>query len=357
MAAFGVFGSGVPARVLCLEAGTDFWADVSAVVLAHLQHAFARGKPLTRLPLGDGRWHVFDFAHMLRYDEAVPGAPNAAPLAWYDEAGNAFFPHDKAHLHVQPSEGFRVDEQEAITIVRRWTMDTAAVTRAERCDIEDVRLRIFRDKERSVGGNFKLCWYGASPADVKMAAGKTLFRSTNWSLIGSHRAHGRGLHLSPLRFPHLSMSIAEADDSGEASVLLCRIVQGLPVAIRAGSNQCTNTRHDLKSTGGVDYLPNPSWYVVWAEHMNVSVVPLCVVSFVKRPVLQVLGPLITCTPVFLDMRKLRREIKRFLPSSQLQDLDRYFDSNTGSAYNFSKCVSELIGLDMFVGAVLKSLEL
>ena len=203
MAAFDFFGSGVPARVLCLEAGVGWWADVSAVVLAHLQHAFARGKPLTRLPLGDGHWHVFDFARMLRYDEARPGAPNAAFLAWYDESGAAFFPPGKAHIPVQRSEDFTADEQEAITIVSKWTMDTAVVTRAERCAHEDVRLRIFRDKELDVGGNVKLGWYGASPEEVKLAADKTLFRRPNWSLLGSRRAHGRGLHLSPLRFPHL----------------------------------------------------------------------------------------------------------------------------------------------------------
>jgi hypothetical protein len=56
------------------------------------------------------------------------------------------------------------------------------------------------------------------------------------------------------------MSIAEADHTGEASGLLCRIVQGQPETIHAGSDQCINTRPEVKSSGAVDYLPNPSWY-------------------------------------------------------------------------------------------------
>jgi hypothetical protein len=67
--------------VLCLEAGADLWVDVPPSVLAHLQHIIALGEHLFRTLLVDGRWHVFDFARMIRYDEHDPGATTGAALA------------------------------------------------------------------------------------------------------------------------------------------------------------------------------------------------------------------------------------------------------------------------------------
>uniref|UniRef100_A0A0A9HD80 Uncharacterized protein n=1 Tax=Arundo donax TaxID=35708 RepID=A0A0A9HD80_ARUDO len=63
-------------------------------------------------------------------------------------------------------------------------------------------LRMFVEREGKTG-NVKLGWYGGAPADVQ-TAGDAFFRRSNWSLLGGDRAHGRGMHLSPLRFPHLS---------------------------------------------------------------------------------------------------------------------------------------------------------
>lgn len=71
------------------------------------------------------------------------------------------------------------------------------------------------------------------------------------------------------------------------------------------------------------------------------------------------GPKLRITGTCLKwcyLKKLHKEIKRVLPSSQLQLLDNLFDSNTVNAYAFSKLVSGLIGIDMFVGAILKALE-
>lgn len=152
-------------------------------------------------------------------------------------------------------------------------------------------------------------------------------------------------------FHSISMSIAEAD-VGKAQILLCRIVQGQPAVLRAGSDWSGLGR----SVGGVDYLSNPSWYIIWNEHINSCIMPLCIVSFTKHPMIQDLGPMPVPFPLKVDMQKLCKEFKRFLPISKLQTLDDYYNSNMGNSYNFSKAVCELVGAAMFVGAILKSLE-
>ncbi|KAL6906280.1 hypothetical protein ACP4OV_003881 [Aristida adscensionis] len=320
-----LFGTGTPARVLCLEPGTDAWADVSASVLAHLQHAVSRGAAAARVLLAGGRWHIFDFYRRLRVDEAAPAARPAA-LAWFDEAGTPFFPPPAvtaaAGAAVGPTGALAVDPGEAVAVFRTWTLEGAVVTGVRGCAPTPAMLRMFAEREAAVG-NVKLAWYGAAPGDVQTAGEAAFFRRPNWTLLGEQNAHGHGLHLSPLRFPHLSMSIAEADDRGEACVLLCRIVHGVPVVVHAGAN-CTDHENSL---GAVDYMSNPSWD---------------------------LGPM--PTPVKVNRQKLYQEFKRFLPSSTMQTLDMYFNVNMGHPYNFSKAVCELVGNAIYVGAILKSLE-
>ncbi|KAL6642591.1 hypothetical protein ACP70R_020772 [Stipagrostis hirtigluma subsp. patula] len=344
-----LYGSGTPARVLFLEAGAERWADVPASVLAHLQHAVSRGLHAARAGLPGGRWHLYDFSRMLRYDEADPAAPPAA-LAWFDEGGNAFFPPGPvtSRAGVEPCAGLAVGEEEAVAVVRSWTFNGAVITGAQKCVPTATRLRVFQQKEETLG-NVKLGWYGGAPADVRMAA-EAFFPRPNWVLLGEQQAHGHGLHLAPLRFPHLSMSIAEADYKGEAHMLLCRIVQGMPEIIPPGSDWIDREGY----IGGVDYLSNPSWYVIWSRNMDSCIIPLCLVSFVKHPMIQDLGPLPILVTV--NMQKLHKEFKRFLPSSKLQTLETYFNVNMGNSYNFSKAVCELVGAAMFVGAIIKSLE-
>ncbi|KQJ96195.1 uncharacterized protein LOC104584099 [Brachypodium distachyon] len=196
-------GSGVPSRVLCLEPGAQRWTDVSVRVLPYLQNAVARGCTVTRMPLAGGHFHVYDFTLMRRYIEAQP--TSSVPLAWYDEGGTAFFPPGPAAgVPVAASaESCTVSAHDAVSVVRSWTLDMAAVTGAEISVPGKSALRMFREKEMVMGLNgVKLGWYGASPGDVRMASAG-LFRSPNWHLLGAQRAHGRGLHFSPLRFPHL----------------------------------------------------------------------------------------------------------------------------------------------------------
>ncbi|PNT67140.1 uncharacterized protein LOC104583609 [Brachypodium distachyon] len=203
MEEFNLNGSGVPSRVLCLEPGADRWTDVPVLALPHLQHAVARGCPDPRIHLAGDHWHVYDFPNKRRYVEDQP-TTTSVPLAWFDEGGTPFFPPGlAAGVPVAASENCTVSEHQAVTIVSRWTMEMAAVNRAEISVPGEFAESIFREMERQMGINgVKLGWYGASAEDVRMASAG-LFRSPNWELLGAHRAYGHGLHLSPLRFPHL----------------------------------------------------------------------------------------------------------------------------------------------------------
>lgn len=85
------------------------------------------------------------------------------------------------------------------------------------------------------------------------------------------------------------MNIAEADYKGEAHVLLCRIVHGVPEVVNSGSNRFSNIMVQERSVGAIDDLSNPSWYVVWSKHVDRCIMPLCIVSFTKLPMIQDLG--------------------------------------------------------------------
>jgi len=197
-----LYGSGTPARVLCRDPGSGRWEDVHATVLARLQHAVARGSGVARAPLPGGRWHVFDFARMLRFDEADPAARPVA-LAWIDEGGNHFFPPGTTTgAEIEPSARCEVGEDEAVAVVRTWTFDGAVLTGARRCVPTSAMLKQFAEREQELG-NVKLGWCGGTPADVRTAAGADFSLNPNWMLLGEDRAHGRELHLAPLRFPHL----------------------------------------------------------------------------------------------------------------------------------------------------------
>ncbi|RLN41911.1 uncharacterized protein C2845_PM01G48220 [Panicum miliaceum] len=231
-------GSGTPARVLCRDPASGRWEDVPATVLAFLQHAVAIGTLVARAALPGGRWHVFDFARMLRFDEADPAARPFA-LAWIDEGGNHFFPPGTTSgAEIEPSARCEVSEDEAVAVVRTWTFDGAVLTGARRCVPTSAMLKKFAKREQELG-------------NIKLGC----------------------------------MSIAVADDKGEAHMLLCRIVQGQPAVLRAGSDWSGLGR----SVGGVDYLSNPSWYITWNEHINSCIMPLCIVSFTKHPMIQDLG--------------------------------------------------------------------
>ncbi|PUZ39837.1 hypothetical protein GQ55_9G374400 [Panicum hallii var. hallii] len=157
--ALDLYGSGTPARVLCRDPASGRWEDVPATVLARLQHAVARGSGVARAALPGGRWHVFDFARMLRFDEADPAARPFA-LTWIDEGGNHLFPPGTTSgAEIEPSARCEVGEDEAVAVVRTWTIDGAVLTGAQRCVPTSAMLKKFVKREQELG-NVKLGWYG-----------------------------------------------------------------------------------------------------------------------------------------------------------------------------------------------------
>ncbi|KAL6619137.1 hypothetical protein ACP70R_034276 [Stipagrostis hirtigluma subsp. patula] len=153
-----LFGNGTLMCVLCPEAGAERWTDVSASVLAHLQHAVAHGSHVARVALAGDRWHLFDFSRMLRYDEADPAAPLAS-LTWFDEGSNPFFPPGPftSRAEVEPCEGLAVGEGEAVAIVRSWTFGDVVITGSRGCVPTTTLLRMFQQREETLG-NVKLGW-------------------------------------------------------------------------------------------------------------------------------------------------------------------------------------------------------
>lgn len=128
------------------------------------------------------------------------------------------------------------------------------------------------------------------------------------------------------RLSLFSAMLAKADESGEAHIVLCRVLMGRPEAIPAGSSQCHPSSDNYDSA--VDNIQNPKWYVVWSTDMNTRILPEYVVSF-KCPNLQQMqgsssratSELKKPSPVARDMfPTLLAEIQRFVPSSKLQTL-------------------------------------
>jgi hypothetical protein len=89
----------------------------------------------------------------------------------------------------------------------------------------------------------------------------------------------------------ISSLLAKADETGEAHIVLCRILMGCPEAVPAGSSQSQPSSDAYDSA--VDTVANPHWYVVWSKDMKTRILPEFVVSF-KCPNLHVRG---TCSLV------------------------------------------------------------
>ncbi|XBI31436.1 hypothetical protein VPH35_055001 [Triticum aestivum] len=200
------------------------------------------------------------------------------------------------------------------------------------------------------GGNAKFAWYGAPSVDVVAAAVEHGFGRMNNRVL-FHRAHGDEVHLSPPRSPYASAMLANADENGEAHIMLCRVLLGRPEAIPAGSSKLHPSSDNYDSA--IDNMQNPQWYVVWGKDMNMRILPEYVVSFKCPNLHQMQGSsganstLKKPSSMAHDMfPTLLAEIQWFMPSSKLQTLQ--------GTYNCFKC---LFGTRQIVSQFLRKCEL
>ncbi|KAG8074145.1 hypothetical protein GUJ93_ZPchr0006g44061 [Zizania palustris] len=379
--------SGAPARFLCFEGGA--WADVTGKAVAQLRRAFLEGRAVAEAAFGD-RAFLFDFLRMVRIDVATA---EESALGWIDERGGCFFPtpesgrkrkRDEAGSEVKGEQRRAEDGDEASSAVEERSGESpepeavepdmkkargvwGKTARLERTDkfyqvVEKLflsrmapvaaargvaitavhkveqgpRARAFQlqehllDAARGPGGsNAKFAWYGAPAADVAAAVEHAFGKTNGWLLGG--RAHGDGVHLSPPQSPHASAMLTEADEKGEAHIVLCRVLMGQPEVVPTGSSQFYPSSDDYDSA--VDNIEKPRWYVVWSTHMNTRILPEYVVSF-KCPNLQNLqGSLGTTSKLKKPSPSASRdmfpmlltEIQRFVPSPKLQTLQKTYN--------------------------------
>ncbi|AQL08285.1 putative inactive poly [ADP-ribose] polymerase SRO1 [Zea mays] len=319
--------SAVPARFLCFEDGK--WVDVAGEAAAQLRRAFQERRVMADASCG-GKAYLFDFLRMVRIDEATG---EETGLAWIDHRGGCFFPapaacgggrkrgrdddgapaEDKAEAE-SSSAASGVDdrsggESRGADAKRRKALGNAAASLGEKDRSYQVvsklfleygmaqrgaavtavrkvacgaRAAAFRDQGRlladargAAAGSAKFAWYGASADDVAAVVDRG-FASNNAPRLGAHK-HGDGVHLSPPHCPYRSATLAKADGSGEAHIVLCRVLMGRPEAVPAGSSQSCPSSHNYDSA--VDKLDNTQWYVVWNQDMNTRILPEYVVSF------------------------------------------------------------------------------
>ncbi|KAF7054806.1 hypothetical protein CFC21_062425 [Triticum aestivum] len=361
--------SGAPVRFLCFEGGA--WADVVGEAAVPLRRAFLDGRVVAEAAYG-GREFLFDFLRMVRIDA---GTAQEVAMGWIDDRGACFFPvpdsgrkrkRGEPELEDGALSGVEEGSDESSDTVESGRVSKAArgawgrAVRLEETDkfyqvvkklflsgiaprvgggvaitavhkvAQGPRCRAFQQQGQLLaaargadGGNAKFAWYGAPSADVA-AAVEHGFGRTNSRVLG-HRAHGDGVHLSPPQSPYASAMLANADENGEAHIVLCRVLMGRPEAIPAGSSQLHPSSDDYDSA--VDNMQNPQWYVVWSKDMNTRILPEYVVSFKCPSLHQMQGSsgatsaLKKPSPVARDMfPTLLAEIQRFVPSSKLETL-------------------------------------
>lgn len=359
--------SGAPVRFLCFEGGA--WADVEGEAAVSLRRAFLDGRVVSEAAYG-GRAFLFDILRMVRIDAATA---EEVAMGWIDDRGACFFPvpdsgrKRKRGQEDGASSGVEEGSDESSDTVESGPVNKAArrawgrAARLEETDkfyqvvrklflsgiapragaggvaitavhkvAQGPRSRAFQLQgqllaaARGAGaGNAKFAWYGAPSADVA-AAVEHGFGKTNSRVLGP-RAHGDGVHLSPPQSPYASAMLAQADENGEAHIVLCRVLIGRPETIPAGSSQFHPSSDDYDSA--VDNMQNPRWYVVWSTDMNTRILPEYIVSF-KCPGVQHMhgssgatSELKKPAPASRDMfPTLLAEIQRFVPTPKLQTL-------------------------------------
>lgn len=319
--------SGAPARFLCFEDGK--WVDVTGEAVPRLRRAFQERRAMADATCG-GKAYLFDFLRMVRIDEATG---DETGLAWIDYQGGCFFPapaesgggRNKRRRDDEAESSSGVDERSGespggVDDAKRrkassWGENAAArleendkyyqvvsklflsygmaqrgaVITAVRKIAHGARTAAFQEQGKlladargAAAGTAKFAWYGASVDDVAAVVDQGFVRN-NATRLGA-RKHGDGVHLSPPQYPYTSAMLAKADGSGEAHIVLCRVLMGRPETVAAGSSQSCPSSHAYDSA--VDKLDNPQWYVVWNKDMNTRIHPEYVVSFKCSKLLQ-----------------------------------------------------------------------
>ncbi|TVU47837.1 hypothetical protein EJB05_07450 [Eragrostis curvula] len=372
--------SGTPVRFLCFE--EDGWADVAGEMAEELRAAFRDRRVFAEVACGD-RAFLFDFLRMARIDEATA---EQAALGWIDDRGACFFPaplnaggaarkrrrdDDDAESSSSSSgvdersgasrgtgsDGGRKNSNKKARVA--WRDGAAALEETDKhyqvvsklflsygmaprgAEITAVRRvaqgaraaefqrqgQLLAEARGAAAAAAKFAWYGAPAEDVAAVAEQGIAR-TNALLLGA-RAHGDGVHLSPPQCPFTSAMLAKADETGEAHIVLCRVLMGRPEAVPAGSSQSQPSSDDYDSA--VDNMVNPRWYVVWNKDMNTRILPEYVVSFKcanlhARGSSEATSKMKKPSQVARDMfPTLLAEIQKFVPSYKCETLQGTYD--------------------------------
>lgn len=180
--------------------------------------------------------------------------------------------------------------------------------------------RVFLEAvSRKTGGypNVKFAWYGGSKKEISdvMSHGFACVKSPG----NGGDLYGRGVYLSPAKFPIHSVSSSDVDDSGLRHILLCRVILGKMEPICAGSEQSQPSSEEFDT--GVDNLEEPKKYIVWSCYMNTHILPSFVISF-KAPSLtgsprSLQGPALIPKSPYMSFPKLMSDLKKYLVPSEM----------------------------------------
>ncbi|KAK1398740.1 Poly [ADP-ribose] polymerase [Heracleum sosnowskyi] len=217
--------------------------------------------------------------------------------------------------------------------------------------------RVFSEAvSRKNGGdsNLKYAWYGGSKKEISdiINHGFACVKSP-----GNGDLYGRGVYLSPVKFPMDSVLSSGIDNNGLRHILLCRVILGKTEQICAGSEQFHPSSEEFDT--GVDNLEDPKKYIVWSCYMNSHILPHFVVSF-KAPSMTGLPrsqglALIPKSP-YLSFPKLVSDLKTYLIPSQMALITKSYTAFLAKKITRNQLIStvrQIVG-DNLLKAVIQS---
>ncbi|XP_074356251.1 putative inactive poly [ADP-ribose] polymerase SRO2 [Apium graveolens] len=217
--------------------------------------------------------------------------------------------------------------------------------------------RIFSEAvSRKTGGNpnLKYAWYGGSKKEISdvTSHGFACVKSP-----GNGDLYGRGIYLSPAKFPMDSVLSSEVDANGLRHILLCRVILGKTEEICAGSEQFQPSSEEFDT--GVDNLDQPKKYIVWSCYMNSHILPIFVISFnttslTRSPRSRGLA-LIHRSP-YISFPKLMSDLKPYLIPSEMALVTRSHTAFLAKSITRNQLISTLrqIAGDNLLKAMIKS---